>query len=607
MAKGSQDVMKRRWDRWSQIEATLTAYALMADDESERTNNVVVPVSYATLDTLLTYWLSTAAAGPIFRYTGVGPEDKEKAMLMELVIDLQCKRMKTLLGLHTMWRDSIAFGIGVSAVRWRREYGRKVITTKNPIMGLTGEVLGYDTQKVKKRAVVFEGNALDNVSVFNYLPDPNVPAHDVQRFEFVGIQGVDSYTNLLGVEGEAPEEWFNVRYLKGQANRSILEYRVPMGEEKRIGENVVFGTQQVDLLTMYVNLVPRDWKLGKKRYPEKWVFVVAGNGVLIRCQPLNLDHNRFPVAVCCPTYDGYSVSPISTLEMVYGIQEWVDWCYRSNVDNVKKMLHNMLIIDPFLVNYDSVVNSPGPGMVATIRSHVWGRGVENAMKQLEMRDVTSPTLGYVNNSIELIQRVAGSTDSLQGIVQQGGERRTATEMRDARMSALGRVQKGARLASIQCMQDLGYLYAKHLQQHMDTKMFVQLIGEHQVELQQIYNGVTYAEVGPDLLADVDFDLVVSDGSNPGGEFLTDLIQMYQIVRGDPETAKAFDPVRMVLDMYIRANVKGASRFLRVQTPPNMNVMPDEQAMNVVAGAPNAQPVNSVDIAAMGMRANDTAV
>jgi len=118
--------------------------------------------------------------------------------------------------------------------------------------------------------------------------------------------------------------------------------------------------------------------------------------------------------------------------------------------------------------------------------------------------------------------------------------------------------------------------------------------------------VTYAEVGPDLLADVDFDLVVSDGSNPGGEFLTDLIQMYQIVRGDPETAKAFDPVRMVLDMYIRANVKGASRFLRVQTPPNMNVMPDEQAMNVVAGAPNAQPVNSVDIAAMGMRANDTA-
>ena len=598
MARDSQSVMKRRWGRWERIEATLTAYALMQEDEKDRSNYVVVPISYAMLDTILTYWLSTFAAGPLFRYTGVGPEDREKAMLLELVIDNQCKRMKTLLSLHTMWRDSIAYGLGVASIRWAKEYGKRWVKKELPILSsVSGDLLGVNVTRELKRDLLAEGNVLDNISIFHYLPDPNVPAHQVDRFEFVGFTGVDSYTNLLSMEGEEPENWFNIRYLKDVHGKGVLEYREPLNE-RRLGDNKVKQTRQIDLLTMYVNLVPKDWGLGKKKYPEKWLFVVAGDGIIIRCQPLGLHHGRFPISVCCPTYDGYSISPISSLEIIYGLQEWADWCYRSNVDNVRKVLHNMLIIDPSIVNYDSVVNS-GPGMLATIRSEAWGRGVENAMKQLELRDVTSPLLGYVNNTIELTQRVLGSSDSVQGIARVSGERRTATETRDARLSALSRIQKGARIASLQSMQDLGYMFAKHLTQFMERSTYVELVGEHQRELQTIYPD-RFTEVDPQMFLDVDFDVTVSDGSMPGGEYLDELIQMYSMIRGDPETAAAFDPVRMVLEMLVRSGVRGAARFLRSGPPPDVGVVPDEQAMDI-AEKGKGKPVNTVEVAAMGAK------
>jgi hypothetical protein len=64
--------------------------------------------------------------------------------------------------------------------------------------------------------------------------------------------------------------------------------------------------------------------------------------------------------------------------------------------------------------------------------------------------------------------------------------------------------------------------------------------------------------------------------------------MFQLRGSDPELMQAFDSVKMMLDLYRKAGVRGASDWLRA---PEIKVMPTEQAMNTVADAgENAVPL-----------------
>jgi len=81
-ARGSQDALKPRFKGWREIDRTLTAYITASDEEENikkqdyrKPISVVVPVSYATIETLLTYWVAAFLEEPYFRYEGVGPED----------------------------------------------------------------------------------------------------------------------------------------------------------------------------------------------------------------------------------------------------------------------------------------------------------------------------------------------------------------------------------------------------------------------------------------------------------------------------------------------------------------------------------------------------
>jgi hypothetical protein len=605
MAEDSQAIMRRRWSSFEDIEKTLTAYALMDEDEyrekqedPRRPVSVVVPISSATLETLLTVWMGTLANGEIFKYTGVGPEDRVGAMLLQLIINAQCRRAKTVLNLHTQWRDALAYGLGFTAAYWKTEYGKKAVRQPyEQTSEITGQPIEQGEEIKFERGITFEGNALKNVSVFNALPDPNVAAQDIQEAEFFGFTDVTNYTALLSLEQQQPKTYFNVKYLKGKTDQSPIEYHTPINEDDRKGDRSVRGAQAVDRLVMYANIIPKDWKLGKSEYPEKWVFEIGGNGVLIRCQPINLNHGKFPVSVCCPSYDGYAVSPVSRLEMISGMQSWIDWKYRSNMANITRAMKIMFIADPYLVNYDSMVNSKAGG-IALMREAVWGRGVQNALAQIPVHNVTAEHMATIGMDIDLIQRVSGAVNSLQGIVQSGGERRSATEMRDSRMSALGRVQKDIQLASLQSMADLGYMFASHEQQFMTRQGYYDIIGENAQELQSIYTGQKQAMIDPLSIA-IDYDVIVGDGSTPGGEYLPDLMQLYQMTRQVPDTANAFDPVRQILDLYIRAGVKGAANFLRMAPGTSgPEVLPNDQAMEKINMAKTAMPISAADLATM---------
>ncbi|KKL90168.1 hypothetical protein LCGC14_1907370, partial [marine sediment metagenome] len=251
-ANESATRMRERHSAWRDIERTLTAYIppktkREARQKGDKTMPVIIPASYATLETLLTYMVAAFLQDPIFRYYGTGPEDTVGALLLERVVQAQCARMKVGLSLHTQWRDGFAYGLGVTPLEWHTHMGYKRTVTTRSIFGKV-----ISTKRTRKYGVLFEGNKLGNVDPFLYLPDISVAVQDVQDGEFVGWVDRDNKIRLLDEEGQTGSNLFNVRYLKHITGRSSV---YPLGEriEEDYAKEYKSGTfsSPVDVIPFY--------------------------------------------------------------------------------------------------------------------------------------------------------------------------------------------------------------------------------------------------------------------------------------------------------------------------------------------------------------------
>lgn len=572
-AKTSYDVMKRRHEYWKKIDHTLTAYITLDEEEvitkerdSRKPVSVVVPYSYATLETILTYWVSVFLEDPIFKYRGFTSEDTVGAILLEKVIELQTIRNKVALNLHTQFRDGLSYGFGAVSPYWASHYG--MVTTWNTELNT----------KMREERRLFEGNALMNIDPYLYLPDTSVPIQDVQRGGFVGWINKTNYFEILEDE-RYDSTLFNGKYVNHIDGKTTITIDGTSGRETKIGgdareKDLTDVTRPVDDIYMYINIIPKEWKLGKGEYPEKWLFILSGDEVIRKAQPLDLDHNLYPVSICAPDYDGYSITPISRLEIIYGLQEILDFFFTSHVANVRKAINDMIIVDPYLINMTDL-QRPGPGKIIRTRRAVWGKGVENAVKQLTITDVTSNHMNDAGVVMDIMQRSSSAVDSLMGIIRGGSERRSATESRDTRLSALSRLAKSTKIASIMNMRDLAYMFASHTQQMMDMETYVTTAGRYQQELEEEYGYSVGMKVTPQELL-INYDIVSHDGTVEAGEFADTWVNLYQILSTNPAVGSGFDMVRIFKHIARLSGTKNVNDFVRKGGSANIKTMQDAQ-------------------------------
>lgn len=582
--------MNKRYDSWKKIDKSLTAYIKPDEAEKVVTSNddrkpvsIVVPYSYAALETILTYFVSAFLEAPIFRYEGNTPEDIIGAILLEKVIENHTQNFKVALNLHTMFRDSLVYGTGIVTPSWERKWGTK--TTSQPD-GFFSKVLGQfigsgRMKKVQEETILYEGNSLENIDPYKFFPDPNVGISEIQKGEFVGWIKSTNYNKLLEMEEDDPTI-FNVKYLKnvGTGGSSLFNSsKTDSGRSDKFGISVnpaASTTTQIDVIWMYINLIPKDYGLSSEEYPRKWLFGLAADKIIICAKPMMLDHNMFPIAISSPDYDGYSTTPISRLELLNGLQTTLDFLFNSHIANVRKALHDMLIVDPSLINMKDL-EDPRPGKLIRMRRSAWGRGVDQAVKQLAINDITRSHIGDSSYIVDIIQRASGAVDSLSGMIRQGGERVTATEVQGTRSSALSRLTKAAKLTSIQAMFDIAYMFAIHTQQLMEKELYVSTVGEYQQILMAEYGpSVVRKKVTPfDLLINV--DVIIKDGSVNNGEYAESWTQLFQIMAQQPMLFQNFDMVRIFKHIARLMGAKDVNDFvLQHGQVPIINTQTQEQ-------------------------------
>lgn len=202
-ARESHSLISDRIPSWNRTEKIMTAYIDLSEDEKNLQDtdgrkpvSIVFPYSYVIIETVLTYLIMAFLQDPILRYGGVSSEDTIGAIMLESTIQHQCNKFKVALALHTFLRDSLVYGIGIGAPIWQKVTGMVIREDTSSFMSFfKGRGKRSYTEEV-----VYEGNKLENVDPYLYLPDPRVPSHKIQEGEYVGWIDLTSRISLLREE-----------------------------------------------------------------------------------------------------------------------------------------------------------------------------------------------------------------------------------------------------------------------------------------------------------------------------------------------------------------------------------------------------------------------
>lgn len=574
-AREASNVIKARHPSWNNVDRVLTTYAItdqdeddLQDEDSRKPVTIVFPYSYVIMETMLSYLVAAFFQDPVFRYEGRGPEDLVGAQLMEYVIQQHVYKSKVLLNVHTMLRDGLAYGFGVGAPGWRTDFGHKTMVDRSI----------FGAEKYTQEAVLFEGNELNNIDPYKCLPDPNVGIHEVQKGEFFGYIDTDNLMNLLSDE-KVDEDLFNIKYLKKIVDKksSIYTADASAREDRFRGSQIRKAhsvTNEVDTIKMFVKIIPEDWKLGDSEDPEKWEFWLSADAIITKAKPIGLNHNKYPIATAAPDFDGYSTTPLSRMEVLYGLQHILDWMFNTHVTNVRKAINDMFVVDPYIVNVEDL-KSPKPGKIIRTRRPVWGKGVKDAVQQLGVVDITRANIQDSAFIMEYMEKIGATGEAMMGHLRKGGpERLTGAEFEGTTRGAFSRMERVARVVGLQAMQDIGYFFASHTQQMMDEETYIKTIGTWPELLRKTYGDQPRIQVSPfDIV--VDYDLIVRDGSVPGGNFSRVWIDMFKVLAEHPELQNKFDTVRIFKHIAVNSGAKDVEQFVRTTS------MADEEIVNQV--------------------------
>jgi hypothetical protein len=588
-----------KFESWREIDRSLTTYIERTDDEEELKDrdpnkpiSIVFPYSFATLESLLTYLSMAFFQDPILRYEGVEDSDTIGAKLLELVIRFQCIKNKVMLNAHTVLRDSLCYGMGAAVPEWYKHWGK--IPRLN--QSITDSPLGTNQQDSYEfvRSILFEGNRLSNIDPYMILLDPGYSISEFQRGEFVGWIDRDNYMNLLSEENDSGGKMFNVKYLKDKKDkRSTLALDQSDRNKKSGGPDgnaMPMTTNKSDRIRMYINLIPKDWKLGSEEYPVKWYFELASDDVIVKAQSAEHAHGMYSMAIAAPEYDGYSTLPIGRMEVSYGLQHTLNFLFNSHIANVRKAINDMLVVDPYLINIEDI-RHPGPGKLIRTRRPAWGHGVKDVVAQLSVQDITRANIGDASFITSFMDRILGADQSMQGAVRQSGpERLTSAEFTGTRGSAISRLQRIASIIGMQFFQDIGIIFASNTQQYMSKEVLVNITGEYASQMQAILGGKTEVKqkVSPkDIM--IGYDIIPRDGSIPGGNFNDTWIDLFKIIAPSPELDQQFDVPKIFMYIAKQLGAKNVEDFRRIQT----KVLPD-QVVQQQAQAGNLIPINTAN-------------
>jgi len=479
-------------DKWRKAEEAELAYMPTKDNDQLRKGKkeqgdpnyvtIVVPYNYALLQSAHTYWTSVfLSRQPVFQFQGRHGEGELQVQALESLIDYQLLVGEWLPPLFIWLHDVAKYGVGVLWSYWDEttETISKIVEQPKEIFGIP--IPGTSERKhVTESVPGYQGNRLFNVRPFDFFPDPRVPLWNLQKGEFCGRIYDMSWNDLI--KGEREGRYYNIDAVWRNAQRdmdrdaSSSQMQMPFDYLRASS----YALDDLDkgfneMLDIVVDLSPFDWKLGSRKTNEKWAFTVANRGTVIGAQPLGMYHNRFPAHPLQYEVEGYQVLARSMMDIIQPLNDTLTWLVNAHFYNVRAALNDQVVIDPSLVEMRDV-DSPGPGKVWRLKPAAYGMDPGKVYSQMRVADVTQTHMQDTRFVTDLMQRVTGAFDPIQGAVTQGG-RKSATEIRTSSSMGANRLKTEAEWFSAVGFGPMSKILVQATQQMYTTEKRFRIVGD----------------------------------------------------------------------------------------------------------------------------------
>lgn len=575
--------------RWNDAEDQYKAYLPTSElDEKKKQQrkqdgsmdfvNIEIPYTYAVLMTTTTYLSSVfLSRTPVFQFSARHGEPQNKVKSVEALIDYQTRVGEILADLYCWIHDMPKFGASIIGVYWDEDI-RYISRIEEKQRTIAGVPIKGRTKKerVTEKIKTYEGNRTFNVRPHDFLWDPRVPLARMQDGEFCG-RNVNLGWNDL-VRGQQQDVYYNLKDVKRRmkaAARSQAEDRggnefeepVQPGEGDELSLSMLDkdAVDFVPITELYVDLVPDEWEVGSSEHPEKWVFVIANDEVIISARPMGAYHDKFPFFVQEFGIGNDELIKRSLPEVVKPLNDTLSWLMNTHFYNVRKSLNDVRVVDPSRVVMKDLLN-PLPGGLIRVKPSLYGTDVRHAVHQLDVRDSTQGHLRDAQSIETMIQRITGVADNIMGQMAPGG-RKTATEVRTASGFSMNRLKTIGEYNSAKAWSQMGQVMLQNSQQYYSEEQQFRITGANQ------QGEEAFANVSPDEIAGF-FDFVPVDGTLPvdrlaQANFWKELIQM---VAKAPGVGEKFDIMGMIVHTMELLGEKNVNRF-------RIDVRPDEELMN----------------------------
>lgn len=587
--------MSRRHDTWKDVDELFRAYVPETEKDRYRKGQrkagypeyttIYIPYGYATLLAAHTYWCSVfLSRAPVLQFSARHGETQQQVQAIEALMDYQLMVGGMLPALYVWLLDVGKYGLGIIGNYWAEEYSDVSQIVEVPVSVFGIPVPGVNPRKAKKTVRVkgYVGNKLFNVRPHDFFPDPRVSLMNFQQGEFCGRLTQAGWNSI--VKNKELGEYFNLEELK----KLYTTYgeRVSLSTTDNLPSTISGLPESLtgpgslgpfELLEQVIELIPNEWGLGEGTYPEKWMFTLAGgkSGVIIGARPQGLLHDRFPYALQLYEVNGYDQSSRGMLEIIKPLNDVMNWLVNSHMFNVRQTLNNQLVVDPSRVVMQDVTDKE-PGKLIRLRPEAYGTDVRTVFARIPVVDITRAHLQDMELIAQIIQRISGATDNVQGMANAGG-RKTATEVRTSSSFSINRLRTNAEFFSAMGWGPLAQVLLQNTQQLYDEEQTYKIAGD-------LINPNTYVQVTPDLIQGF-YDFVPVDGTLPIDRFAQANLWK-EIIMGIskiPQIGMQYDVAGIFSWMAQLAGLKNITQF-KVKVLPNDQMRGMIQAGGVVPAA-----------------------
>jgi hypothetical protein len=455
----------QRVRRYSQIDRDVAAFLKLDDEdrkrqmEHERTGNpqatkVSLPLMFVHLDDMMTYYAQTFAPNRgMFYHSGDPKETAEATQLVAIMNNHAVYAGYYRQLLRAIWAI-LKYNTGGVWNSWDTDYGPKLEATESG-----GTTLG--------QAIVFAGNRIRAIDMYNFLCDPAVEMVDLHKDgEWCAEASMVSHYGLKSrcLEGR----YFNCEdALDGESQGVAAQYYKDPPLESRLDNDdsqaksfswysYITGIDSYmlngayELVTMYIRINPNDFGLiggkaedraGRNRY-EIWRFTVLNGERIIETVYMNNMHGELPAYMGVLNDDHMREAAKSVAEILNPLQQFSSFLLNVHVLANRKNIYGTTYYDPSCIDMEKIPQGEVAARVA-LKPQGWGRDIRTMVQHDNNTLDTKQTLQDLQGMMGIIDQFF-PTQSLPSQIA-GIDRAVDSQVAAVQQGSNRRQQKGARL------------------------------------------------------------------------------------------------------------------------------------------------------------------